>query len=247
MGIVCYIGIVYDRQVSEDQRLTFGVSGMLYRNGLIMYDHQTESLWSHVLGQAVAGEYAGQSLTFIPTLQIDWKSWQEIHPDTLVVSPDLYGPDQYERYYYSPAEGIDQNLFGSGSRRDSEIYPKQFVIGLKLAAQTRAYPFFALHKKTIINDHIGQTPIAVFFDKMTLTGTVFDRRLDGTITLIFEPGSSAHTAIDTDTGSVWHTLTGRAIAGPRAGAELTRLPITHAFWFGWIDNYPESTVYAPSK
>jgi hypothetical protein len=219
---------------------------MLYRNGLIMYDHQTESLWSHVLGQAVAGEFAGQNLTFIPTLHTDWQSWLEIHPDTKVVSPEFYGPDPYERYYFSPAEGMKQSLSGGGPQRDSPIYPKQFVLGLKQADQARAYPFSALHKETVINDHFDQTPVAVFFDKMTLTGTVFDRRLTKDLILRFEPGATPQTVIDTNSRSEWNTLTGRAVTGPLTGEQLVQLPVTYAFWFGWIDNFPDSTVYTAS-
>ena len=46
---------MYDREV-EDKELTFGVSGKLIRNVLVMYDRETESYWSQLLGEAVDGE-----------------------------------------------------------------------------------------------------------------------------------------------------------------------------------------------
>ena len=51
-------------------------------NALVMYDHQTESLWSQFLGQAVRGVFTGAKLEFIPALMTDWATWVELHPDT---------------------------------------------------------------------------------------------------------------------------------------------------------------------
>jgi hypothetical protein len=235
---------VYDREITADQILTFGVSGMLYRNGLIMYDHQTESLWSHILGQAISGEYQGAQLTFRPTQQTTWQRWKELHPATLVVSPDFYGDDPYERYYYSAFEGVtDRDPLAGGRLRDLDIYPKQFVIGLRLAGQARVYPFSVLHKEPVINDKIGAIPVAVFFDPLALSGAAFDRRLENETTSTFEPGPSNRLVVDTKTQSEWDILSGKAISGPLEGTELVQVPVTYAFWFGWIDYYPESTVY----
>jgi hypothetical protein len=36
---------VYARQVGSEV-LSFGVSGMLFRDGLVMYDRETDTLWS---------------------------------------------------------------------------------------------------------------------------------------------------------------------------------------------------------
>jgi len=237
---------VYDRQITADQTLTFGVSGMLYRNGLIMYDRETESLWSHILGQAIGGQYQGTQLAFIPALHTDWQSWQELHPDTLVVSPDLYGRDPYESYYASASEGvIGRGPFGGGPPRESDIHPKEYVIGVRLAGEARAYPFSLLHKEPVINDKVGTVPVAVFFDTDTLSGTVFDRRLADGTELTFAAGRAGRRVIDIETQSEWDILTGSATAGELKGTQLAQVPITYSFWFGWIDYHTESSVYQP--
>jgi hypothetical protein len=235
---------VYDRQIAEDQVLTFGVSGMLYRNGLIMYDHATESLWSHILGQAIGGEYQGTQLTFIPTLHTNWETWQELHPDTLVINPNLFSRDSYESYYASQSEGvIGRGFFGGGPERGSDIYPKEYVIGVRLVGQARAYPFSALHKEPVINDQVDEIPIAVFFDQLSLSGAVYDRRLEDGTVLTFEPEISDRFVVDTETQSEWNIFTGQAVSGSLEGTQLTAVPITYSFWFGWIDYHPESSVY----
>jgi hypothetical protein len=241
---------VYDRQITEDQVLTFGVSGMLYRNGLIMYDHQTESLWSHILGQAIGGEFQGTQLTFIPALQTSWQNWKELHPDTLVVSPALFGSDGYASYYISSREGVvGRGAFGGGPEREDTIRSKEYVVGVRLAGEARAYPFSVLNKERVVNDRVGDIPVAVFFDKSTVSAAVFDRRLKGEddIVLTFEATDSPRVARDADTQSEWDVLTGTAISGPLAGTQLEQVPVTYAFWFGWIDYHIESTVYGVDR
>lgn len=51
---------------SDKQTLTFGVSGLLYNSDVLMYDHQTESLWSQIRGKAISGTAAGTSLKQYP-------------------------------------------------------------------------------------------------------------------------------------------------------------------------------------
>lgn len=46
---LCGTGMAFDPRV-DGRSLTFGVSGLLYNSDLLMYDHQTESLWSQIEG-----------------------------------------------------------------------------------------------------------------------------------------------------------------------------------------------------
>lgn len=221
---------------------------MLYRNGLIMYDHQTESLWSHILGQAISGKFQGTHLTFIPALQTDWQSWKELHPDTLVISPRLFGRDSYEGYYASGSEGvIGRGAFGGGPERGDTIYSKEYVLGVRLGGQVRAYPFSVLNREPVVNDQVGHIPVVVFFDKATASGTAFDRRLENGMILTFEPGPTPRIASDTGSQSEWDILTGTATGGPLKGRQLVQVPTTYAFWFGWIDYHTDSTVYGINR
>ena len=81
---LCYTGVVYARQV-KSTLLTFGVSGKLIMNGLVMYDDETDTLWSQVLGEAVRGPLNGTALEVIPSTQTTLVTWRELHPDTLVI------------------------------------------------------------------------------------------------------------------------------------------------------------------
>ena len=52
---------MYRREV-EGRELTFGVSGKLFKNALVMYDRETRSLWSHFSGEALSGPMKGRRL-----------------------------------------------------------------------------------------------------------------------------------------------------------------------------------------
>ena len=52
---------MYSREI-DGQVYTFGVSGKLWRDALLMYDHQTRSLWSHITGQAVERYLPGKTV-----------------------------------------------------------------------------------------------------------------------------------------------------------------------------------------
>ena len=51
---LCASGIAFIARING-QTTEFGISGMLYNNDLVMYDRQTNQLWSQILGQAIVG------------------------------------------------------------------------------------------------------------------------------------------------------------------------------------------------
>ena len=55
---------MYDREI-EGEVHTFGVSGKLIMNALVMYDHQTRTLWRQFLGSGVKGPLTGVELDFL--------------------------------------------------------------------------------------------------------------------------------------------------------------------------------------
>ncbi len=90
------------RQVG-DHTLTFIVSGKLWRNSLIMQDKETGSLWSHVTGECLDGEYKGTRLEMIPVVQTTWAEWSKAHPDTRVLKKsEEIKSSGYESYYADP-------------------------------------------------------------------------------------------------------------------------------------------------
>jgi hypothetical protein len=126
---------VYDPQI-DGRTLTFGVSGRLYKSNLLMFDRQTDSLWSQLLQKAITGPLTGKKLVMLPSEHTTWEFWRRQHPDTVVLSPETgfkrnYGLDPYEQYREERVEVFsrkneiasrkgDKLVHGTGSRRTSE-------------------------------------------------------------------------------------------------------------------------------
>ncbi len=230
---------MYAREVEGDE-LTFGVSGKLIRNVLVMYDRQSESLWSQLLGESVSGEYLGTKLEYLPSWHTTWKVWKQMHPQTLALKKGFRsGSDPYVSYYQSSATGIIAQ-----TTIDDRLLAKEFVVGVELSdGSAKAYPYRSLSTKPVVNDSINGYEILIVFDNKSATSIVADRRLDD-MTLSFNQASSdPFTLQDNETGSTWDALTGTAIDGPLAGTELKRVKSTSAFWFGWKDFHPNTALY----
>ncbi len=210
-------------------------------NVLVMYDRQTDTLWSQLIGEAVEGPLTGSKLEFVPSWQTTWSDWKVQHPNTLALDKgSRVGRDPYTGYYNSSSSGV----IGQ-SRIDDRLYVKEFVIGVEQNGESTAYPFSVLNEAPIVNDVVGKQPVLVVFNAETGTGIVFDRQVNNQ-TLTFSLAEGLNLS-DVETGTLWDGLTGQALEGPLAGESLTRLKSTASFWFGWKDWYPETRIYSPEE
>ncbi len=242
---------MYSRKL-DGKTYTFGVSGKLLHDALLMYDHQTRSLWSHITGEAVKGELKGKQLKMLTAMpRITWKGWKRNHPETKVLSVpyDRRYPekriqeirrDSYAMYHASPDTGI------SGTRyTDNRLMNKELVVGVRVNEGYRAYPFTAFEKKPIINDEVADMPMLAFHDLDSNATAVFLRSVEGQ-TLTFEPAQS-YFVTDVTTGTMWNLITGMATEGKLKGSMLERLPAMNIYWYAWARYHPETTIYGGAK
>jgi len=59
---LCGSGMIFSAELT-DRVFNFGVSGLLYNSDVLLYDRQTESLWSQIKSLAVTGPMKGTQLT----------------------------------------------------------------------------------------------------------------------------------------------------------------------------------------
>jgi hypothetical protein len=153
---------VYSRKV-DGKEFTFGVSGMLYKANVLMYDRQTESLWSQVRREAVTGPMTGTKLKVLSSTLTTWQKWLKKHPQTEVLSTDTgynrdYSKDPYADYYES-RKGFF-SLFKPGPGEEE----KALVVGITMGGSTRAYPLELLRQKNILTDNLGGTALTLTYD-----------------------------------------------------------------------------------
>ena len=144
---------MYSRQL-EGRDYTFGISGRLYKSNVLLYDHQTESLWSQLMNKAVSGPLAGKNLKKLPSIRTSWQTWARRNPQTMVLSDDTgynrdYGIDPYEGYYR-----IGAIMFPVGKVR-KDLAVKDQVLGIQINSAAKAYPLKwlkahpGIHKDTL--------------------------------------------------------------------------------------------------
>jgi len=228
---------VYSRIINGEEYF-FGVSGKLIRNVLVMYDRETGTLWSQLLGEAVSGELVGTKLEFLPAVMTTWESWREMHPDSLAIKKGFFGNnDPYLNYYYSKDAGV----IGS-TNLDERLATKEFVIGVEVGNEAIAYPFRVLNDQPVVNDEISGNPIVVVFDQEGGAGAVWKRSIpDGQVLEFVQ--HDGFIIRDTESGSLWNGLTGLSISGIYEGVVLTRVKSTQSFWFGWVDFHEDTLLF----
>jgi hypothetical protein len=139
--------VVYDPEIGG-QRHTFGVSGLLYKQNALFFDRETQSLWSQLLSQAVAGSMAGTPLRVLPAENTTWEAWRKAHPDTRVLSFDTRYPRDYR---LDPYAGY--------------LLPRRPALLVSSGGKTKIYPFSELKKCSVpLVDQVGGDSLKIRFN-----------------------------------------------------------------------------------
>ncbi len=230
---------MYSREINGELH-TFGVSGKLIMNVLVMYDHQTRTLWSQFLHRGVEGELEGVELDVIPVTQTTWGAWKELYPNTKFL--DLFRSDPYDSYYVDGRPGV------IGERNtDDRLATKDLVLGVNFNGVPKAYPLEKLESQPIVNDSVAGQDALIYFDTPSGTALVYNRSVNGrplNFTIDSDASGVLTTLVDEETGSRWMAFTGLAIEGELEGRRLDRIPSHLSFWFAWTDWNPATQLFA---
>ncbi|MBI4541157.1 MAG: DUF3179 domain-containing protein [Gemmatimonadetes bacterium] len=236
--------LAFDRAAVEGAE--FGVSGLLFRNNLIMYDRRTNlSLWPQMMRSARCGPASGVPLPMYPALEMTWEGWRTLHPDTKVIGERTGLARSYRFYPYGDYERIDNGstLFPMPSI-DPRRAPKERVLGVPAGGDGGiAFPYLALEQAGSVvaaeAERDGK-PIVVFWEGRRQGAAAYSRALGGeTLSFAVRDGR----IVDVETGSVWR-LDGRAAEGPLKGRQLEPVSEAYvAFWFAWASFQPETKIW----
>ena len=135
-----------------------------------------------------------------------------------------------------PRDGIppiDDPKFTDINGGDGFLADKEPVVALEINGDARAYPLQILIWHEIVNDEVGDVPVAVTFCPLCNAAIVFDRRLDG---VLYDFGTSGNLRNSDlvmwgrQTESWWQQFTGEAIVGTLTGKQLTFIPASIISW-----------------
>ncbi len=253
---LCNTGIVFDRRFEGDV-LRLGVSGLLRRSDMVMWDDATDSLWQQLTGIGIVGEHAGDQLTIIPSRIVSFGSFAREFPTGLALSEDQefgyrYGQNPYAGY--SSAKAPIPSFFHDVL--DPRLPALSRVVGVDEGGVVKGYAFDGLQAAGAVNDVVGGVPVAIFWgdeatsdalDARSISGGVgigtasaYLSTVDGSI-LTFESVDDL-TFRDLETGTTWSIL-GKAIEGPLAGKSLEVAVHRNEFFFAWAAFFPKATLW----
>lgn len=123
------------------------------------------------------------------------------------------------------------------------------VIALDIDGDIRAYPLLIMTRHEIVNDVVGERPVAVTFCPLCNSALVFERDVD--LEGVDEPltfgvsgvlRNSDLVMFDDQTKTWWQQLTGEGIVGDHAGAQLTLVPSLLVSFGQFAEQFPEGQV-----
>ena len=229
---------MYARSVGG-RTLTFGVSGMLYRDALVMFDRETGTLWSQIDGHAVNGPLLGQTLQALPAVHATWKEWKSLYPESVVLKKQGESQSTYEDY------NRDASRIGIFGRRmkSSALPPKERILGVRYGGAATAFVLTDVRQAGVVDAEVGEVPIVLASLGPSVSVVAFERKVAGRVLHFSRADGTEPMLEDVDSHSRWRLSDGQAIDGPLKGERLVRATVYPAFWFGWFGFFPESAVW----
>lgn len=236
----------------EDRPTEFGVSGLLFRNNLILYDRNTNSYWSQMRVQSVHGDLAGYVPETIPVIETKWSTWVEMFPDSKVLRPDVWSTEGYKSYAYGKSYLTDHDEFIFPVKRtDNRLQNKDRVHGVVFpGADSTSYririypPDLYIDSIRVINEIFNNEHLVFISHGPKDLSAVYSATTQSDQTVLsFEPVQDALPIVMTDEeGNLWDIF-GIARQGPRTGEQLGS-PINYkGYWFAWVDMFDEICFY----
>ncbi|MEM9059337.1 MAG: DUF3179 domain-containing protein [Pseudomonadota bacterium] len=209
----------------------------------------------------------------------DWMLWQQAHPEItphpsyvdlkreLFFEIDTDFDVFLKREYIDPARmkirfeeiawgGVVKD--GIPSLDNPKLIPaseadfmlgSDFVFGIEINGDVRAYPLRIMGWHEMFNDVIGGVPLALAYCTLCGSGILFETELEGRPEpLVFGSSGFLYRSnklmFDRQTHSLWNQFTGKPVMGPLvdSGIELKQRPVVIEPWVRWVERHPQTQV-----
>jgi len=230
---MCRTARVYSPFV-EGTHQEFRLVGARHYNAIIE-DLSTGSWWYQETGEAGAGPLKGEKLEEIPYEQVTLRTWVERHPNTLILQPDtMFNDDYADLAGYDRTQRVSTDTWGH-----LPVWQrKNWVVGVTLAGEARAYDWNHLISQRAVNDSLGGTPIVVVVEDDSASFHVWKSAVGGKV-LEFSIDRITHCLRDNLSGSQWNWK-GECTSGTLEGTALERIPAYQEYWHAW-QNFHKNT------
>jgi len=119
------------------------------------------------------------------------------------------------------------------------------VIVVSADGDTHLYPLQILTYHEIVNDTVGETPLAVTYCPLCNTGIVFRREFDGEVLDFGTTGRLRYSNLlmyDRQTETWWQQATGEGVVGLHAARRLELYPVMMLPWGAASSRYADASV-----
>jgi hypothetical protein len=231
---------------------SFGVSGLLYNSNLLLFDRQTNSLWSQMYQESVNGSRINELPERLQVIEAAYGTLLRMFPDAMLMTRATGHIRDYPVYPYGEYRTNGGLLFDI-SNRDNRIHPKTRVVGVRVSEGVDGITDNVLSKvyqlvgfgstMQTINDQVGNLSIVVVGNTLLNFALIYNREMpDGTI-LNFSPiEDDLPNVMSDDEGNVWNVF-GAAVSGPRTGEQLEPTNSYVAYWFAWAAHFPGADIH----
>lgn len=168
-------GLVFETDIK------FGVSEFLYDNNVLLYDRETDSLWSQIVGKAVSGDRTGDTLEMFPSTTMKWKTFRDTYRSGEVLSRDTGAARDYTRNPYTGYSNNNSILFPL-SHTDDRLLAKQIVYGFVKGNAAETFPEKILRLEKEVSTVVGDQAIVVIYDEELDSVKAFKADIDGEAT-----------------------------------------------------------------
>ena len=136
---LCGSAAIYDRS-SKDQVLTFGSSSLIYEDDMLLFDNQTNSLWSWADEVAVAGPLASTKMVSVSGNTTTLGDWLKLHPESLIATVPADTTDIDYQITPNNTSARGESVFSGLLGNAAQIHPSTPVVGVSKGDQVIAIP-----------------------------------------------------------------------------------------------------------
>ncbi len=224
----------------EGLRLRFHLAGINNQN-FLMRDEETGTYWQQISGLAVSGPLAGRHLTLVPSDELTWALWKSEQPSGTVLNDLAPFVPQYSRKDWDVRMRRAPVVI---NYPETGVAQRDIMLGIQAFGVSRAFPYDAVLKDKLIEDHVGAEPVILVLGPDDQSVRVFRRRIPGVSEVPEFYRVSPSEFMDDATGSTWN-FQGCAVSGKSHGNCLERVEVIKDYWFDWRNYNPETTIYRP--
>jgi len=208
--------MVHRREI-DGQPIVLGNHGALWGNAMTWFDHETGSIWSQPLGEAIMGPLTGTRLELLPSTLTTWGDWIEQHPESLALAAP-----------------------GGFSGFDLET----MAVVVELGDDSVAHPVPDVRIAGVANSTVDGVPVAVHLPPNRDNWLVLSRQLDDRVVeLQVEAEPTSTVLVEVGGSGRWDGATGVGIDG--TDQSLDRLPGFTSFPADYVTFFPDGSFWTP--